>query len=270
LSYLPDIKLLFKLETMRESAWKAKDCGQFARAEAYLNKSIGLASHFEDTHEVVWSFLMLGTVLQESGDIPRAEQAILTALSEAQQENSDQLAADGMRSYAKFLAATGRAAHAEPFFLQAVELARKSEHFRALTLAETDLAMFVHHRGRYAESHEMFHKLLEKVDDNYSDIATIKDHLDAIDSEHSCGCYKDADTDSVVDAIAHCVDPELRLPGLIAAIDISRSYDAQVQLKHAPTDEEKDLLDTFVQAVIKELRRCRKESNTARMRDGIA
>src|SRR5207253_681372 len=60
LTHLPDLKLLFKLEVLREASWKSKECGQFARAEAYLNKSIGLASHFDDVHEVVWSLLMLG------------------------------------------------------------------------------------------------------------------------------------------------------------------------------------------------------------------
>jgi tetratricopeptide (TPR) repeat protein len=267
---LPDMKLLFKLEALRETSWKSKECGQYARAEAYLNKSIGLASHFDDTHEVVWSLLMLGTTLQEAGDIPRAEQTILTALSEAQQEESDQLAADGMRSYAKLLSATGRAAHAEAYFAQAVELARKSNHFRALTLAETDLAMFVQHRGRYEEAHQMFHDILDRVDDDYFDLKTIRDHLDARNAEYSCGCYKDTDSDAILEAVTQQIDPDGKLCDVVAALDIGRSYNVQVQLKRPATPEEQELLNVFCEAAISELRRLRKEANTARMRNGVA
>lgn len=248
---VPAVPLELKQQVLAQISTVARTAEEQSVRLGALKALLELSRKAGDLRQEIDVEMALGLALSEINEPEKADYAYQRAGELARSLNDPGLYAGVLRNYGLFLADLERRADAEPVLRKSVAIAQSGLDQLQTGRALIALGIFLQHDHKLAEAQELLEQALGILPVAHPDTLYARSHLDAIQTNQSCGCGDMSDAIAVT--LKALVEPNLP-PDLLDEISLGEDMDVQVQLKREPTEEEVDQLNRVIGHAVRELR----------------
>lgn len=216
-----------------------------------------LASHEArgDQASVVQTRLALALALSEAGDLEGSVRVYEEAVEQARALGDSRLRAQALRNLGLFYSEHDRDVEAEQTLRLAVGAARESRNDEMLGRCMTALGIFLQHHGDLEHAEPLLVEAVDRLDSSHTDCLCARSHLQAIQTNASCGC---GDMGGAISAAFRSYVLKHLPEGVIDDLQVelvNGEFQVHVRMEREPNPDEMERVDRIIQQAQIEFRK---------------